>query len=375
MSGPRRLSRHGVGLAVLAVVLAGLLVLPAWFVLIEETRPVVGHPPSGPVTPPAAEPAPTVAPAADPAAGPHPVPLLAPAPDRDTPALVSGRVRDPQGQALSALPVRARPVDAAGPDWGQTAGQSAVSDALGGFQLTLRPGAWLIGCEGSLQEVRCLLLPGEEREVELLADTPPPRVALRVEDPHGELLELPALLARLSAAERRSEAHGQRPAEGGALLRALPGARQLEVWPGDPRWLPWRGPVPDPLRVTLRAAPGQALRLRLAADQTRADLVCYDATRGTVVTQRMGLGLPAPAEEDPQRTLWSGAGLCEPTPDGGREVRLVLGLSEETGPALRLVITALRPLYQGQSATSAQRTVEVTLERDPRGAPPPIDLR
>ena len=398
MTEHRRLPRRGVGLAVLGVGLAVVLVLPAWFVLMEEAR--------GPARPPpTASAAPTFlaehAPSAGPEGPPEPVfrslPALTPTVDADTPALVQGRVIDATGQPLGAIQVQAHPLDEL-PQRGLA--QGAVSDANGRFQLTLAPGAWLVSCEGGVREELCRVLPGSSgRELELLAQAPPPRVALRVTDPQGRLLDLPALLARLTGpghqdgasnpdnrggapgpSAAKSEGRGQIPEEGGVLLRALPGATDLAVWPGDPRWLPWRGPVPSPLEVRLRRAPGLELQLRLDPDQERVDLQAFDAATGAVLAQRIGLGLPAPPDADEEQLLWTGPGQPSPLPargqrDTGREIRLVLGLPQDAPRTLRLVAIAHLPLRHGQPPSSARHTVELTVTRDANAPPPALDLR
>jgi hypothetical protein len=341
------------------VALAGALVTPAWFILIEESR----RTPPAPAAP--REPLQALVAPLTPATPPQPPRAAAasppPRPD-DGPMPVRGRVLDlASGLPLDGLSVAARRAEARA-ERGLQPGERAVSGEDGRFELSLPPGAWLVACEGGAQEELVKVLPGSGAELQLLALRPPLGPLLRLLDPQGQPLALPAVLVSVVGADgARVEARARKADEAGVRLPPLPaGPSELRVWPGDPRWLPWRGPLPAaPLEVRLRPAPGLPLRLRLADDHQRADVQVFDAASDAVLAQRIGVGPPdATTAGDERALLWTGPGLATALPDGGREVRVVVGLSAEAAGPLRVVVTAHRPLRHGQHASQALSRVE-----------------
>lgn len=367
----RRLPRRGVGVALLAVALGGALVAPAWFVLIEHTGgPGAQAAPGRSAGEPLPRAAPPVAPprASLPQAARPPV-----APDE--PGLVEGRVLDQQGLLPQVgVDVTARPARHEGLP-GVLAGERATSDPEGRFQLCLRPGAWWVGVAG--REQLCQVVPGSTQALELLVPVPAPALHVQLLGPDGASLSLPAALVEARQGPLRASGRGQ--ARDGPGVRVpgpsvTAGPLLVRVWPGDPRWEPWEGELagPGPLRVRLAPASGFVLRLGLAADQERADVLLRDLG-GQLLAQRAGVGLADDeAGEADEDALWTGAGQVTPLPAGGREVRLAVGLPAGV-TRVRVEATAHRLRRAGESAALARSRAEAVFSR--AETDPVLDLR
>lgn len=265
-----------------------------------------------------------------------------------------GTVRDARGAPLADVPVHA--ISQTARNAGAERGEHHPSAADGTFRLRVRPGSWRVqaGRVGATVVSRTLeVSPGIELKVSLppLPRQPRPwRLLLR--DARGRALVLPRARAVLSCEGHTVSSRRSALAKSGTLQLDRPpiksGQANLRVDPGDARYRVWEGEVAVPrpggeLRVTLTRAPVLEATLVLSRKQRSANVVVYRVSSRAPLAQRIGVGLkPAQQPSDPQRLLWA-SGRIQPLPDGGREVRIMIGLDVEAPATVRVEVTAVSP--------------------------------